>query len=692
MGEMQADVLVIGGNPGGCAAAIAAARSGASVILLEPTKVLGGMNANGTFGFDCATPQALSGIAEEVAARIRAHYARIGLKDPLFEKRADLVWESHVCAGVWQELTNETKGLRVFTRAVPVEAVMHERRIREVRWQHASDLMGNVERDDPAREVVRASVVIDASYEGDVAAWAGAPYRLGREARSHLEPHAGKIFTNSHGSTKEGVLPHSILPGSTGEGDDSIMAFACRLHCRLYQDRSPNAAHRLKSPPPGYDASIYQWGPVATRADGTPVYFNQLSVLVNGKFLLNRMARGNNLVGPNREYILANPRDRKALRQRFVDHSLGYLYFIQNEGGMPELGLADDEFADNGRVPYQIYVREARRIEGAATLSEADVNPYILGDGRRPPSKADSIAIADWTFESQGCADAIPAGYDYPDGYITNRATRAPYQIPYACLLPNGVDNLIVSGAISATHIAWGAVRVEAARIQTGIAAGVAAALAVNQRCDPAAVAVDAIQRELVKRGVKLTYFADVEATHPHFAAIQWAALRSFVPLDPDWRFAPNHPVDCSEFVRATVTCLGLPISVTGAHFEGVARDHECYRYLESLYDLGTRAGLDLFGARKLVDEDPMKDFLRLYPNFKLIPFHARQSVSVREAKRLLTSIEQAVSNSSAPAIEWPDLPDAGNSDSLSRGAMCALLQTLWNATTEGFARESGRL
>jgi hypothetical protein len=689
MGEMQADVLVIGGNPGGCSAAIAAARSGASVILLEPTKVLGGMNANGTFGFDCATPQALSGIAEEVAARIREHYGRIGLKDPLFEKRADLVWESHVCAGVWQELANETKGLRVFTRAVPVEVVMHERRIHEVRWQHASDLMGNVERDDPVREVVVASVVIDASYEGDVTAWAGAPYRLGREARSQQEPHAGKIFTNNTELSKDGVLPNSILPGSTGEGDDAIMAFACRLHCRLYDDRSAGATHRVKAPPPAYDPSSYSWGPVAARPDGTPVYFNQLSVLVNSKLLLNRMARGNNLVGPNREYVLAHPRDRKPLRQQFIDRSLGYLYFVQTEGGMPELGLAHDEFEDNGNIPYQIYVREARRIEGAVTLTEADVTPFIQGDGRRPPAKADVVAIGDWTVESQGCADVAPEGYKYPDGYITNRMTRTPFQIPYGCLLPKNVDNLLVSGAVSATHVAWGAVRVEAARIHMGIAAGVASGLAVKRKCDPSQVDVDAIQSELVSRGVKLAYFADVESNHLHFAAIQWAALRGYVPPDRDWRFAPDHPIAWGDFAKATVICLGLPISVTGAHFEGISPDDDCFRYVESLYDLGTRAGLDLFSAKKLADEDPMKEFLRLYPGFKLIPFNSQLPIEVGVALRFLEAMSQAGVPSRRQPIEWPAAVQSARSGLLTRGAMCALLRTVWDATNEGFAQKS---
>lgn len=636
---MQVDVLVLGGNPGGCTAAIAAARAGRSVILLEATPVLGGMNVNGAMGFDCATPQALSGIAEEVGDRVRAYYKRTGLNDPLHTKRADLVWESHVCAKVWAELAAETPKLTVITRAVPTGVRMEGRRIAEVIWHPATDLVGNVDDSGPGH-AVQAQVVVDASYEADVAAWAGAPYRLGREARSRLEPHAGKIFfSNFDSSPKDGYLAHSILPGSTGEGDDSIMAFAVRMHCRMYDDPSPAANHRLKSPPPGYDPSVYEFGPVGTDAHGAPVYFNTLYVLVNGKFLLNRMVRGNNLVGPNREYVLAHPRDRKALRQRFIDHSLGFLYFVQNEGGLPQLGLAHDEFVDNGNMPYLIYVREARRIEGRQTLSEADVNPYLTGDGLRAPLRPDTVAIGDWTFESQPCADEVPTGLHYPDGYITGRFTRAPYQIPYGCLLPQGVDNLLVCGGISATHIAAGATRCEGARIQLGLAAGIAAALATGLKIPLADMPVGRLQAEIIARRGKLTYFADVETSHPHFGAIQWAALRGFVPQDEHLCFHPDDAISWGDFVTAIVKCLDIPISVTSLHFEGISPRDPAFRYAETLYDLGTRAGVDIFGLASLADEDPMQEFLRLFPKSKLLRFESRRTVRTGEAALFLENV-----------------------------------------------------
>ncbi|MGE4241200.1 FAD-dependent oxidoreductase [Ramlibacter sp.] len=676
--DTDVDVLVVGGSPGGCSAAISAARSGRSVLLIEATPTLGGMNANGTFGFDCGENESLSGIAEEVGERIRAYYRRIGHADPLHAKRGDLVWESRVAAQVWRELASETKGLEVRTRAVAVGASTEGGAIREVQWQAASDAMGNVAREGPTHRV-RAKVVIDATYEADVVEWSGAPYRLGREARSPQEPHAGRIFFSNHKSAPaDGYLPHSILRGSTGEGDDRIMAFACRLHCRLYDDTSTTAAHRLKQPPPGYDASVYEWAPVGADASGKPIYFDTLYVLVNGKYLLNRMVKGNNLVGPNREYILAHPRDRKDLRQRFVDRALGYLWFIQNEGGMPELGLAHDEFADNGNLPYQIFVREGRRIEGRATLTESDVNPYLAGDGVRPPFKPDAVAIADWTYESQGCADAAPPGLPYPDGYITGRFSRAAYQIPYGCLLPReGADNLLVVGGIGATHIAFGATRVEAARIQMGIAAGIAAALAVQRGVPPALVPVGDVQAEIVRRKGKLVFLRDVASSHPRFEAIQWAAIRGWVPDDDDRCFRPDDAMRWCDLVEAVVRVLQLPASVTSVHFDGMTPRDPWFRAAETLYDLGTRADVDLFGIRRLADEDPMQEFLRLFPKSKLLPFHAQRPVTPQQGTRFIRdAIEAWTGKDVAAALVQPDR--------FTRADACTVLRQGWMAAHAG--------
>ncbi|ETR79132.1 hypothetical protein X566_14280 [Afipia sp. P52-10] len=669
---VETDVVVIGGNPGGCAAAISAARSGCRVVLLEATSTLGGMNANGVCGFDTARPAALSGLAKEVEGLFKKYYEQTLPDDPLQQRRSDQVWEPHVAARIWTELVADEPHITAICGAVPVAVSVRGGRIARVTWRPASDSMGAVGGDSSQDRDVAARIVVDASYEGDIAAWAGAPFTIGREAYSRAEPHAGVIYSNNLEAAPEGYLAQSLLPGSTGEASDAIMAFSFRMICKLYPDTGRDAAHRLIAPPTGYDAGAYKWTPTGRDAQGQPTFFNTLYNVVNNKCLLNRMAFGNNLAALARDYVLAHPLERGAIRRAFMDHSLGFLYFIQNDGQMPELGLADDEFVDNNHFPRQLYVREGRRIDGIAKLSEGDVNPFVSGDGLRPPLKSDAVAVGDWMIESQGCEDEVRAGYPYPEGFLFCRVTQAPFQIPYGCLLPRGVDNLLVCGAVSATHVAFSALRCEAARIQTGIAAGIAAALVLDLGCKPADVPVGAIQDEVIRRGGQLTYFADVDAEHLAFADIQWAALKGFVPADNDFAFRPDDIVTLAEFVEATVTCLELPISVTGAHFEHIPPTHRAFRYAEALYDLGTRRGVDVFPLSDVRIEDPMRDFIRHDRSPKRIAARPENPIREADAIGILSRVLQSMGRPDAPMFD--DLPSV-RERWLTRATLCARLR-----------------
>lgn len=679
------DVLVVGGTPAGCAAALSAARSGKSVCLLEPTRALGGMNANGVDAFDTGSLQAISGIAEEFGTRIAAHYAKVGLHDPLFESRTEIFWENHVAAAIWRRMMEEAAGVEILFGAVAIDVVVQEGCIREVLWERAIDAMGNL---DPSSRgpihSARGRIVIDATYEGDIAAWAGVPFRLGREARSPDEPHAGIIYTtylDRHIS--DGYPPYTILPGSTGEADDRIMAFNCRLCCKFYSDRSPGAPHRLKAPPPGYEPKNYKWDPAVFFPDGKPRFGTGAVPGVNGKFHLNRMFDGNDLVGPNREYVLARPLDRRVLRQRFVDHALGFLYFIQTEGGTPELGLSDDEFIENDNIPFQIYVREGRRIEGVATITEADVNPFLKGEGLRPPLKSDAIAIGDYEIDIKKCRDVRTPGRIYPEGMTFFRALRAPFQVPYGCLTPKAIDNLLVACALSATHVAYGAIRLEGIWFQTGMAAGIAAALSLEHQCRVADAPLAAIQETMIARNGKLTYFADVGSDHPSFAAIQWAALRSYVPLDWKWRFYPDQPVTWSDFVIATVICLDLPISVTGMHFENINPDHPAFRYLETLYDLGSRAGVDTFPGMHNPRIDTAAEFHRAEERVRFLYFDAHSAVTCREIVQRLCTILEALGRSCDRSV----FAECNKSEAtISRGQLCQWLARLAKERRETLA------
>lgn len=678
----MADVVVVGGTPAGCAAAISAARSGRTVCLLEPTCALGGMNANGVDAFDTGSLQAISGVAEEFGSRVRAYYAARGTKDPLFESRTEIFWENHVAAAVWRQMLDEVKGVEVVFGAVPIDVMVQDGIITEILWERAIDAMGNL---DPVREghvhSVRGAIVIDATYEGDIAAWAGAPFRLGREGRSPEEPHAGVLFTSYLDRTlSDGYPPYTILPGSTGEADDRIMAFNCRLCCKFYDDRSEAAPHRLKAVPAGYNPGNYKWKAAMFFPDGKPRFGTGAVPGVNGKVHLNRMFDGNDLVGPNRDYILAKPRERQALRRRFVDHALGFLYFIQTEGGTPELGLADDEFVENDNIPYQIYVREGRRIEGAAMMTEADINPFLKGEGPRPPLKGDSIAIGDYEIDIKKCRDLRTPGRLYPEGMTFFRSTRTPFQVPYGCLIPKGVSNLLVACALSATHVAYGAIRLEGVWFQTGMAAGIAAAIALERNCKVADVPVPAIQGTMISRRGKVTYFSDVESDHPNFAAIQWASLKSYLPGDRKWSFFPDQPVRWGDFVIAAVVCLDIPISVTGMHFERIDPGHAAFRFAESLYDLGSRAGIDTFAGMSNPRIDTAAEFHRAEERTRFLELDPDKAMTCQEIAERLRAILRA----QGEAPRDLHVPDVDSNAMVTRGQFVHWLALISNSEEIG--------
>jgi len=674
---LTTDVLVIGGTAAGCSAAIAAARAGSKVVVLEPTQSVGGVSANGVHCFDVGSRQALSGIAEEFAGRVLHHYKEIGLDDPMLKSRLDVFWEFHVADRIWRTMLTEQDGITFINGAVPVNVVMSDARIRSVLWEPAVDAIGNPpEAAVPAPNEVHAKVFIDATYEGDVAAWAGAAFDLGREARSATEPHAGIIYTASHERrvNAQGFLPDTILPGSSGAPDDRIMAFTSRLSLR-YHHSPEGQGLRLVARPNSYDPSKYRWKAPAISSDGLPQFGFDLIPTVNGKMLLNQREKGNDVLAGTRDYILAHPRERTAIRKHLFDHIVGFLYFIQTEGGMPQLALAEDEYTENGNIPYVLYVREGRRFRARETLTEQNVNPFLAGQGYRPPLQRNSISVGDWAIECRPCNDEPHPETDAYEGAILGRALRAPYQVPFDCLAPEGFENLLVTTTISASHVAFCALRIEAVWTQTGTAAGIAANLAIRLGCKVADVPVPLLQARMLGQGCKLTYFADLASDHPDFAGVQWLALKGFLPNDRHFRFFPDQSASWGDLVEAAVRAFDLPISVTGLHFDGLDPDHQAFRYAETLYDTASRAGVLLFPNMRHPRIDTPADHLRPEPRCRWLELPVDQPFATVEASAFLTRLLEAI----GPSAHWDGSVAAG-AGILTRGAMATLLRRMAEA------------
>ncbi len=555
--ERSVDLLVFGESAAGVAAAIQGARGGLRTLLVTAKEQLGGVLAS-LGALETHYDGARSPLVEEFRARIRAHYReRYGEDSAAYahcvgadRRHPMLSFEPSVALQVIREMVAAEGGIELVHRMRPVGVERDRRRVLAVRF-------ASLEPDGPT-VLVRAATFVDASYTGDLAAVAGVPYRIGRESRTAFgELHAGKLFTRwvdgdypiEAAEGRLNIHPKrstmGILAGSTGEGDDEVQDYSYRL-CL-----TDDPTNRVPVPrPDGYRREDYQAIALSPEEIGTRPYalhhrFLTRTLeamvaedhLIHGHRLPNRKRSWNasNFTGAGKAYADGDAATRREIERRHLDHALGILYFLQNDEAVPVAlreqakawGLAADEFADNGHVPYHLYVREARRIVGRATFTEHDA---LLAPGwERTPVHADSIAITDFPLDSLACTTERRPGTCCDGQFFLQEQTR-PAQVPYGVLLPQELDNLIVPVCVSASHVAWGTLRQTPTLMQMGEVAGCAAALARRTGREVGTLDVELLQRELVEGGHMIAFFNDFDmATEgPWVAAVQLLGAKGF--------------------------------------------------------------------------------------------------------------------------------------------------------------------
>ncbi|MBX7256417.1 MAG: FAD-dependent oxidoreductase [Candidatus Hydrogenedentes bacterium] len=520
MESRSCDVIVVGATPGGIGAAVAAARLGHSVALFEYYGHVGGMSASGLGKSDVETAGAIGGLWDEFVGRVLAYYTKTYGADSEQVKacRGGYFYEPSVAERIFNEMLAEQPKIHVFLRHRLDSAARSGKRVKSVRVTN---------RETGEQVEFSGKVFIDATYEGDLAAFAGAEYRLGRESRDEFdEAHAGVIYMDH--------TTRALLPGTTGLGDDRLVAYTYRL-CF-----SSDPANRVyPEVPPDYDRKRYLNYLLDLRLGRIKSALLALSIapIPNQKYDVNMKPwpLGFPFAEENTGYPEASWAEREAIMQRIRNITLGLVYFLQNDPEVPEAdreaarqyGFAKDEFTDNGSFPFQFYVREARRVVGEYTISERDLT--YAPESFRAPVHADSICAGEFPIDSFPTRKYESGHEDALEGYILmlNRYTR-PYQIPYRAIVPKKVDGLLAPVPASATHIAFSSVRLEPTWMCMGQAAGVAAHLAIKQRVQPRHIPVQELQDILLSQGQVITYFDDLPKDHPDFAAFQRLGTRGF--------------------------------------------------------------------------------------------------------------------------------------------------------------------
>ena len=478
----EADVIVYGATPGGFCAAIAAAREGAKVVLLEPTAHVGGVNTGGLSFSDSnqTVRSTLLGLFEEWHQRVAADYAARGVKLPYdVAVKDNSVWtyEPHVAARVTDAMLKEA-GVSVLTKQTLEGVEKAGARIVGLRTSGGMHT---------------AKVFIDATYEGDLMARAGVVWHIGRESRDEYgESFAGRQYPKEkmaiNGLDANGLpLPFitSLRPGDDQAGEETVMVYSFRL-CL-----TKNPANRVPFPEPQtYDPARFELiRRYFQKYPNAPLPWD-LYPLPGDKFDANNgigkmFSMG--LVGEANGWCASDPAGRAKLWEKHKQYTLEFYKFLTTDPAVPakiratmaELGLCRDEFPETKHWSPQLYVREGRRMDGRMILTQNDV----LKDAQ----KEDPIAISSFPIDSHDCRRLALADGVINEGTIfpvrmPGRRHGYAYHIPYRAITPSASEcsNLLVPVALSATHVAYSSVRVEPTWMAIGQGAGVAAALAAK--------------------------------------------------------------------------------------------------------------------------------------------------------------------------------------------------------------------
>ncbi len=550
--EQHWDVIVVGGTPGGIMAAIAAARSGATALLLERTEHIGGLPANGLGVTDIATLGATRGLFGEFIDRVYRHYVSTYGADSqqVHDCARGYHFEPSVAERIFEQMIGEHAEAITVLRMRQFDS-LPQRVVREGGRVLAIQVL---DRRTGSLETYRGKAFIDATYEGDLAAAAGAEFRTRREgAHEYNEPLAGRVFKRWGGG---------VEPGSTGEGDDTIQAY----NYRLCLTDNPDNQVPIQRP------ATYRREEYVSLIDD--IKLNRMAGVANGELYLDGMGRIVNIIrvpngktDSNNQHLALISTDlpeenypwptadwawRDRFAQRLRDYTLGLLWFAQNDEELPaefraqcrRWGFARDEYTDNGCFPRQVYVREGRRIEGEHLFVAADALP--VSPGARPPIYATSVTASHYALDSHAVRKREP-GKTCLDGFLSH--PTVPYTVPVGVMIPRGLDNVLTPVPVSGTHIGFSTLRMEPCWMALGQAAGVAAAMAVRSNQPMRSLDVAILQRRLLEQGAVLIYYRDIEPTHPAFKAVQFYGVRGAIP---DWYARADDPVTAEDVERWT--------------------------------------------------------------------------------------------------------------------------------------------
>jgi len=498
------DVVVYGGTSSGVIAANALKRLGKSVLLIHYGKHLGGLSASGLGETDIGNKYVVTGLS-------RDFYRRMGKEYHRFE-----AWkfEPHKAEKIFNDYINEQKVEVLYNYRI-VKAEKKDGRIKSITVENA--LQPSLQ----TQKLIIGKTYIDCSYEGDLMAAAKVSYFVGRESNTtYDETYSGVKGVNHDNQLPDGIDPYKIPGDSTsgliwgiqndklqtnGTGDKKVQAFNYRL-CL-----SRNPKNQIKfSRPLYYDSTQFEIlrRLIKQRADlgwsqNLEQLYLRMSIMPNDKTDTNNKGGfSTDMIGESWEYAEADYQKRLQLEAKHKHYIQSLFYFLATDSIVPqhlknqmnEWGWAKDEFLDNGNFPWQIYVREGRRMIGEYVITQHDCEKRKIVE--------DAIAMAAYNIDTHNSQRLVVEknGVKMVKNEGDIQIPVNPYPISYRALVPksNECTNLIVPVALSASQVAYGSIRMEPVFMVLGQVAAIASHLSINNNISVQDVDINKIREMLI--------------------------------------------------------------------------------------------------------------------------------------------------------------------------------------------------
>jgi len=493
----QYDICVYGGTSAGVIAAYTAAKLHKKVILIEPGKHLGGLTSGGLGYTDIGNKYAITGLARDFYRRMGKHYGK-------FET---WIFEPHVAEQIFNDYIKEAN-VHVLYQYRIFNATKQNGSIQNITIENASSPSSST------NKTITAKMFIDCSYEGDLMAKAGVGYTVGREDNSSYNETWNGVQLLDHHQFPDGISPYKIPNDSTngllwgissnkllptGSGNKMVQAY----NFRICLTNDPQNMIPITKPD-GYDSTWYELLIRLINAQPTKQSLSDymfFGLMPNHKTDINNNGGfSTDMIGMNYNYPDGDYNTRAGIIKQHELYTKGLLWFVGHDARVPEAlrnemlqwGYPKDEYTDNNNFSPQLYIRESRRMTGGYVMTQANCESRAM--------VTDGVGMAAYTMDSHNCERLVVNGMVKNEGNV-EKGGFGPYPVSYRALIPKSAEcnNLYVPVCLSASHIAYGSIRMEPVFMVLAQSCAAAACMAIDAHQTVQHVDVKKLQQLLLQ-------------------------------------------------------------------------------------------------------------------------------------------------------------------------------------------------